>query len=248
VSVLPWLSCVGHCDALISQAAEAVLDGQGALVELFERIGNVLSRLEIYTDVSPTVEMTEITVKLMVEVLSILAIATREIERAKASECISRDGRLLLTYPRSGAFLGNLVGRTDVADALLQLDRLTQEEVPIVVAKILRAADSVHNELTAVSSNVCGVDRRLEGVENRVKGVERKVNRVLNSARLIFNWSSTRPNTLHISNPTNSKRLWRSGLYVISSVLPKVVKAQAIVQGTQRERTLENGSLLQILP
>jgi hypothetical protein len=35
--------------------------------------------------------MTEITVKIMVEVLSILAIATREIERGKASESISGD-------------------------------------------------------------------------------------------------------------------------------------------------------------
>jgi hypothetical protein len=62
------------------------------LVELFERIGNFLSRLETYTDVPPTVAMTEMTVKVMVVVLSILAVATREIERGKASESICGDG------------------------------------------------------------------------------------------------------------------------------------------------------------
>ena len=91
VSVLPLLSCVAHCDALISQAAQAVVDGPDALVELFERIGNFLSRLETYAYVPPTVAMTEMTVKVMVEVLSILAVATREIERGKASELICGD-------------------------------------------------------------------------------------------------------------------------------------------------------------
>ena len=88
---LSFASCAGRCDALISQAAQTVVDGQGALVELFERIGNFLSRLEIYTDVPPMLAMTEIIVKVMVEVLFILAIATREIERGKASESICGD-------------------------------------------------------------------------------------------------------------------------------------------------------------
>ena len=65
------------------------MDGQGALAELFERIGNFFRRLETYTDIPPTVEMTHITVNIMTEVLSILAIATREFERGKASESIS---------------------------------------------------------------------------------------------------------------------------------------------------------------
>jgi hypothetical protein len=65
------------------------MDGQGALAELFERIGNFFRRLETYTDTPPTAEMTHITVKIMTEVLSILAIATREFERGKASESIS---------------------------------------------------------------------------------------------------------------------------------------------------------------
>ena len=140
------------------------------------------------------------------------------------------------------------MGRTDVADALLQLDKLTQEEVRMVAAQNLKATHGVDEKVTVLGSKMCGVDDRLSRVEDSMKGVKGKVDRVLNSARLVSNWSSNCPNTLHTSNSTNSKRLWWSALYVTSSVLPKVVKAQAFVQGKLRQRMLENGSLLRIPP
>jgi hypothetical protein len=43
-------------------------------------------RLEIYTEVSPAPEMIDIIVKIMVEVLSILAIAAKEIKQGRTSE------------------------------------------------------------------------------------------------------------------------------------------------------------------
>jgi hypothetical protein len=47
---------------------------------------NFFQRLEIYTNVSPTPEMMDIIVKTMVEVLSILAIATKEMKQSRTSE------------------------------------------------------------------------------------------------------------------------------------------------------------------
>jgi hypothetical protein len=47
---------------------------------------NFFQRLEIYTEVSPTPEMIDIAVKIMVEVLSILATATKEIKQGRTSE------------------------------------------------------------------------------------------------------------------------------------------------------------------
>jgi hypothetical protein len=55
------------------------------LVDLFERIENFFRRLESYTAVAPTAAMTDIIVKIMVEVLSILAIMTKEIKEKRAS-------------------------------------------------------------------------------------------------------------------------------------------------------------------
>jgi hypothetical protein len=43
-------------------------------------------RLEIYTEVQPTTEMTDIIIQIMVEVLSILGIATKEIKQGRISK------------------------------------------------------------------------------------------------------------------------------------------------------------------
>jgi hypothetical protein len=59
---------------------------QDTLIDIFERMENFFQRLEIYTNESPTPEMMDIIVKIMVEVLSILAIATTEIRQSRMSE------------------------------------------------------------------------------------------------------------------------------------------------------------------
>jgi hypothetical protein len=57
-----------------------------ALVELFERIESFFKRLGVYTQVSLTAEMAEVFVKIVAEVLSIISIATKEVQRKRASE------------------------------------------------------------------------------------------------------------------------------------------------------------------
>jgi hypothetical protein len=59
---------------------------QDTLVDIFERMENFFQRLEVYTNVSPTPEMMDIIVKIMVEVLSILGIATKEMKQSWAGE------------------------------------------------------------------------------------------------------------------------------------------------------------------
>ena len=60
-----------------------------ALVDLFERIENFFKCLETYTSVPPTEAMTDIIVKIMIEVLNIFAIATKEMGQGRASALIS---------------------------------------------------------------------------------------------------------------------------------------------------------------
>jgi hypothetical protein len=68
------------------QTAKDVHGSRDTLVNVFERIENFLRRLEIYTKVLPTKEMTDTIVQIMVQILSILGIATKEIKEGRLSE------------------------------------------------------------------------------------------------------------------------------------------------------------------
>ncbi len=75
-----------HCNSYKSQAAKDVRASQDTLIDIFERIENFFRRLETYTEVPLTPEMMDIIMKIMVEVLCILAIATKEIKQNRTSE------------------------------------------------------------------------------------------------------------------------------------------------------------------
>jgi hypothetical protein len=73
------------------QAAEAVSTTRDLLAGLFERLENVFRRLEVYIEIPRTPGMTDAIVRVVVEVLNILAIATKEINQHHASESILGD-------------------------------------------------------------------------------------------------------------------------------------------------------------
>jgi hypothetical protein len=57
------------------------------LVDLFERVQFFLKRLGVHaTRITPNKDIAEILVKIMVEVLSILAIATKEVQQSRTSK------------------------------------------------------------------------------------------------------------------------------------------------------------------
>ena len=100
-------------------------------------------------EVPPTNAMTDIIVKIMVEVLNIFAIATKEMKQGRASVSIPRF-TCLYTNLGSEKFLKKLVGRKDIEDALKRLDRLTQEEALMAAAQILNLAHTIDNKVTDV--------------------------------------------------------------------------------------------------
>ena len=55
-------------------------------MDLFEHIENFFKRLGVYNQISLTTEMSEVLVKIVIELLSILSIATKEVKRPLASE------------------------------------------------------------------------------------------------------------------------------------------------------------------
>jgi hypothetical protein len=72
----------------VSQAAKGVMDSYDALVDLLESIEHFLCRLDIYTRIPPSPAMDEMVVKILVEVVSTLAVATKELKQGRTSESI----------------------------------------------------------------------------------------------------------------------------------------------------------------
>ncbi|KAI9442917.1 hypothetical protein H4582DRAFT_1141889 [Lactarius indigo] len=107
--------------------------------------------------------MTDIIVQIMVEVLNIFAIATKEIKQSRAKK-----------------FLKKLVGRKDVEDALTRLDRLTQEEARMASAQILRLTHSVNDQVKVVDDKVTGVGNQMKNVDDKMKNMDNKMDIVLN--------------------------------------------------------------------
>jgi len=82
--VLPFR--MSDFNAYMPQAARDVRSSQETLIDIFGRIENFFRRLEVYMEVPPTPEMMDMMVKIMVEILSILGIATKEIKQGRTSE------------------------------------------------------------------------------------------------------------------------------------------------------------------
>jgi putative ubiquitin-RnfH superfamily antitoxin RatB of RatAB toxin-antitoxin module len=77
--------------------AKDVRASHDALAELFERIESFFKRLGVYTQVKLTTEMAEVFVKIVAEVLTILSIATKEVQRKRASEFLQDIRQTLLS-------------------------------------------------------------------------------------------------------------------------------------------------------
>ena len=80
--------------------------------------------------------MTDIIVKIMVEVLSVLALATKQIKQGRFSECATTC-KLLRAQCAIEKFAKKLLGESEVEAVLQKLDRLTQDEARMAVAQTL---------------------------------------------------------------------------------------------------------------
>ena len=56
------------------------------MVDLFESFDNFLSRLNIYAEIPPTPALTDILVKIIVELIAMLALATKQVKQGRFSE------------------------------------------------------------------------------------------------------------------------------------------------------------------
>jgi hypothetical protein len=145
------------------QAVKDVRASQDALIDLFSRMEYFFVRLEKYIKVRPTAAMRDIIVKIMVEVLSILGIVTKEIGQGK----MSMSFRVPISAKvdlRAEKFFKKLVGRKDIEDALQRLDKLTQEEARMAAAETLTITQVIDDNIKCVDEKVDGVDHKMGSV------------------------------------------------------------------------------------
>ncbi len=121
-------------------------------------------RLEKYIEVRPTAAMADIIGKILVEVISILGIVTKEVRQGRMSTYFATDESSKPTFLAAETYLKKLVGRKDIEDALQRLDKLTQEEARMAAAEAL--------------SITRGIDDKVQGVGDKVKDIDDKVNTI----------------------------------------------------------------------
>ncbi|KAN0103876.1 hypothetical protein V8E52_011554 [Russula decolorans] len=120
---------------LLSAAKDASAT-RDQLIDIFNRVERFFRRLEIYTSITPTTTMTNLIVEIMVEVLTILAVATKETKRGRISY--------------SEKYFKKLMGNREIGDSLERLDKLTQEEARMASAEQLKMTHSVDDRVRGV--------------------------------------------------------------------------------------------------
>ncbi|KAH8983638.1 ankyrin repeat-containing domain protein [Lactarius akahatsu] len=148
-------------------AAKGVTASQDILVDIFGRIESFFVRLENYSEVPLTPAMTDKMVEITVEILDILATATKEMKRSRAK-----------------TFLKKVAGWTDLEDGLTKLDKLTNEEVAMASARILEVTHTIDEKVTAIVDGVNGsVKSEVDLAGANVEVIDDMVQRMVKDAK-----------------------------------------------------------------
>ena len=135
---------------VVTQAISSVSASYDALADLFECVANFLRRFHIYTQkISLSLMISDVMVKIIVEVLSVLALATKQINQGRFSKWPVAI-RYSLVELSAEKFAKKLLGESDVEAVLRRLDRLTQEEARVTVSHTLEVVHGLFNNLRVV--------------------------------------------------------------------------------------------------
>jgi hypothetical protein len=133
--------------------------------------------------------MMDTIIEIMAEVLTVLAIATKEMKRGRMSKLIPCRSIDLSTQICSEKYLKKLIGNTEAEDSLQRLDKLTQEEARMASAELLKIThrvegkvkgvddkvEDVRSDVQDVGQKVEDVDKKVEGVDERMQAINDKV-------------------------------------------------------------------------
>ncbi|KAH9168672.1 hypothetical protein EDB89DRAFT_1990510 [Lactarius sanguifluus] len=112
----------------------ATTSGYDALVGLFEPLESFLKPVQILSEIPNTASTAGVILKIMVEVLSVLSLATKQVEQGELK-----------------SFAEKLFGSGDIGAVLQRLNRLTQDEARMTVVQILEVVHGlVYNMKVAI--------------------------------------------------------------------------------------------------
>ncbi|KAF8260195.1 hypothetical protein EI94DRAFT_1706490 [Lactarius quietus] len=132
----------------LTQAARDTAASRDTLIELFERIESFFIRLQTYTEGPPTAAMTNVMGKIMAEVLSMLAILTKEMKPR-----------------RTKTFLKKLIGRNDVEDALQRLEKLEQEELRTVNTHVFKTTSDIKDVASVLKETTSDIKETTNNIK-----------------------------------------------------------------------------------
>jgi translation elongation factor EF-1beta len=131
--VFPPAKVVFSGICILLTAAKDVSASYDALVDLFECVEIFLKRLKIYAEIPCTPAMEDVIAKIMVELLSVLALATKQIKQGRFKK-----------------FAKKLLGESEIEAVLQRLDRLTKEEAQMTVIQTLEVVHGLVNSIKVV--------------------------------------------------------------------------------------------------
>ena len=80
----------------MQEAKGILLSNCDALIDFLESIEHFMNRLDIYIHIPPTHAMNEIVVKILVEIISTLAVVTEQLKQQRSGGSVLDDVLLLL--------------------------------------------------------------------------------------------------------------------------------------------------------
>ena len=102
--------------------------------------------------------MADVITKIMVELLSVLALATKQIRQGRFSECAVTYKSLMAQYTIE-KFAKKLLGEREVEAVMQKLDRLTQDEARMTVTQTLGIVHGLVGNVRSVMEGMqCSCD------------------------------------------------------------------------------------------
>ena len=86
----------------------------------------------------------------------------------------------------SEKFLRRVIGRTDLEDGMKKLDKLTNEEVAMASAQLLKVTHNIDNNVMKIDENMLVVKSDVQVVNDNIKAVDDKVQTMADGGKHLF--------------------------------------------------------------
>ena len=139
-----------HSDIQAYQAIKDVSASYDAVVDLLETIEHFLNRLDVYINFAINAAMGEIIVKILVELLSTIALVTQQIKQKRPGECVLAATIGHLIEYGAVKFVKKLLGEKEVEAVLQRLERLTLEEARMTATQTLGVVHGLAQNMRVV--------------------------------------------------------------------------------------------------